>query len=164
MKRYIILLVITVVAACAFPKMPMNTDEWKTAVQTKGGDVIHVTVNAPFSTVVKRINSKAPKCFNYTVSTSRTNAYGVSGGGMTLDYNATLTKESSSLASFVIQEVPRGPRSGPEMPKGGFYRFYVEIKKVSRSTTDLDFYSFGWNKTVGAISNWANGKSTSCPN
>lgn len=155
--KSLILVFVFTLSACV--KQAQSPSEFMELSKTTNSiNVSSTTINDKFSRIAPRLKTKVNDCYNYDIIES-------SGFGsrVVTKYRVRTSKQAKGLLEISIQNEFIGPRSGPEMPSGGFYSTVVTLKKVSRNKSELKVYYPSWGFSDKEIIAWAMGKKATCP-
>ena len=170
MKKYILfyLIVIAIVAASGCvtsPTIPMNAGEFRSVFKQESKYAGKESYEVPVSMdkVVANFSKLAPKCFNTTVKSTASNAFGRVGISY-FHYKATVIP-GKAKAEVHVQRYNEGDEVFLKMPKDGMYTVVADATKLSHNKIRIDVY---YEKTFGtpvaeAIKGWAHNKKLNCP-
>ena len=145
-------------------KVPQTRAEFVSMIK-EGGTLARVeskTVKKSFSEVYNRLKSRANKCFNIQVVSTVRQGYSTSSS--TSIYKSTSKRLSGSKGEITVR-VNFIPKPLGNMPKGGMYKYAIDIKKLSGSKTKVTIYgpSMGSDDFFAAVTKWSKGKTVGCP-
>ncbi len=170
MKRYkvsclIVIAAVAVSGCVTSSSIPMNAGEFRSVIKRDSKYVGKESYEVPVSMdrVVANLSKLAPKCFNTTVKTTASNAFGRVGKSY-FHYKATVIP-GKAKAEVHVQRYNEGDEVFLKMPKDGIYTVVADASKLSHNKTRVDVY---YDKTFGtpvaeAIKGWAHNKKLKCP-
>ncbi len=163
---YLIVITIVAVSGCVTSAtIPMNAGEFRSVFKEEseytGKESYEVAVS--MGKVVANLSKLAPKCFNTTVKSTASNAFGRVGISY-FHYKATVIP-GKTKAEVHVQRYNEGDEVFLKMPKDGIYTVVADATKLSHNKTRIDIY---YDKTFGtpvaeAIKGWAHNKNLNCP-
>jgi hypothetical protein len=160
--RRIVLILAAALAGCG--GMPQNADEFRRAVP--GAFLMGVQsfeVNRSVRDVGRTFQARAPQCLNVSVRTvSQTST---SYQNIVAAYKPTVVVTDAKAELHVQRKYVQGVITPGKEPEGGHYMLVADATPIDRGRSKIDIYgpTRGADAMIKAITAWANGTSTGCP-
>ena len=163
-----ILLVVSIVSACASRPVPQTANEYRMAVKEgPGGTKLDsYIVKRSYSRTVKLLKEKARQCLKKTVVVRTCGGYG---GCNDVDYIYTpkvLTKPKSAELHVQWRMSPEyGANVGGKPPADGMYVVVIDVEPAGKRKTRITAYytTYSFHVIPDAIKHWLKGTSKGCP-
>jgi hypothetical protein len=161
MKRIVVVLAATL-AGCG--GMPQNADEFRQRVP--GAFLMGVQsfeVNRPVREVGRTFQARAPQCLSVKVRTVSQTA--TSYQVIVAAYKPTVMANEAKAELHVQRKYEAGVITPGKEPEGGHYVLVADATPIDRNRSKIDIYgpTKGADAMIKAITAWANGTSTGCP-
>jgi len=163
MKQAIAALAVLAAAGCSM-QMPQNADEFRQ--QLPGafmGSVQTFESNRSLRDIGRTFQSRAPECLSVRIRTvSQTST---SYQNIVATYKPTVLVTEKRAEIHLQRHYERGVITPGKEPDGGHYMLVADATPLDRNKTRIDIYGpkMGADAIIRAISAWAKGESTGCP-
>ncbi len=161
MRRTVLILA---AAAAGCGGMPQNADEFRQRVP--GAFLMGVQsfeVNRPVREVGRTFQARAPQCLSVKVRTVSQTA--TSYQNIVAAYKPTVLVSDGKAELHVQRKYEQGVITPGKEPEGGDYVLVADATPIDRNRSKIDIYAptKGADAMIKAITAWANGSSTGCP-
>ena len=163
MKQAIAVAAVVGAAGCAM-NYPQNADEFRRDLPGSiMGSVQTFETNRPLRDIGRTFQSRAPECLSVkvrTVSQSSTSYQNIVAA-----YKPTVVVSEKRAEIHLQRHYERGVLTPGKEPEGGHYMLVADATPLERNRTRIDIYApkAGADAVIRAISAWAKGESTGCP-
>lgn len=161
MKRIVAVLA-TASAGCS--PMPQTAEEFRQQIPTAlMGSVQSFEANRPLREVARTFQARAPQCLSAKVRTVSQTA--TSYQVIVAAYKPTVLVSDAKAELHVQRKFESGVISPRKEPEDGHYLLVADATPIDRNRTRVDIYgpTHGADAMIKAITAWANGTSTGCP-
>jgi hypothetical protein len=163
MKRAIVMLVAAGAAGCSV-NYPQNADEFRRDLPGSFmGSVQSFETNRPLRDIGRTFQSRAPECLSVKVRTvSQTSG---SYQNILAAYKPTVVVTEKRAEIHLQRHYERGVLTPGKEPEGGHYMLVADATPIDRNKTRVVIYApkAGADAVIRAVSAWAKGESTGCP-
>lgn len=163
MKQAIAAMMMLGAAGCAM-QYPQTADEFRRELPGAFmGSVQSFETNRSVRDVGRVFQARAPECLSVKVRTVSQSA--TSYQNIVATYKPTVLVTEKRAEIHLQRHYERGVITPGKEPEGGHYMLVADATPLDRNRTRIDIYApkMGADAVIRAISAWAKGESTGCP-